>query len=205
MEVDIKTLQREHRALFDKKYWAWVENSFDYEWWDGVFECFVEDMKEHGVCVDCTKRGEPYITFNLGYSQGDYAAFEGQITMTTWMEKHGYKTRYYPLWLDMENYGAKADISRPGPGGSLSLDYWPGNCEPCNIFEGMEQDAWDSLVTTMFEAEDWEKLLKEWLNATCSGLYKKLQEEYEYLSSEEQFIEAMCDEVFEVDTEEEEV
>jgi hypothetical protein len=205
MKVDIKTLQSEPPKLFQEKYQEWAEHACDYEWWDGVYDNFVEDMKEHGVDVSYSgaSRAGHCIYFSLSYSQGDYAAFDGTLDMPTWMEKHGYKTKYFPLWLDMQDYGARATIKSRRNCCAQSLDYSPGNCRPSNIFEGMDEQAWDDLVTTMFEAEDWDKLLDDWLRDTCQKLYKDLQEEYEYLTSEAQFIEAMCDEVFEVDTEEE--
>lgn len=201
--VDIKTLREEHPDEFRRRYEDWAQHECEgYDWWDGVVEQFAERMKGFGVTVASDRRGGLDVEFSLGYCQSDYAAFTGHVVLHTWMQANGYAMTHMPLVLDMENYTATASVRPVGRSSYSSvgaIDYSPGQGYPSGIFSDLPQDVWDEMVWQQFESEGWEQLLDDWLRGECQQLYKNLQEEYEYLTSEDAFVEAMCGELFELE------
>lgn len=168
---------------FDKEYQEWHEHSCHYDWWDGVEEQFKEECGPMGIEVD-------KIDFSLSYSQGDYATFTGRVHMGKWMKHHGYDLKYHALYLSLQSYGSNAVLHH---GRSIAtyvdLDYQPGNTYPEGVFSDLPQEAWDELCQEQFEAEEWEQLVLEHVRELESDLYDRIEKEYEYLTSEEQFIE----------------
>ena len=208
--VDIDTLKRDHPSEFQREYEKWVQTYFHYDWWDGVRDIFVEDMAEFGVEIAQEWRNGSSaghrIYFSLSYSQSDYAAFDANVHMCTWAKAMKLDEQYPALVVDLEEYGATARISSYRRGSYscvASYDYAPGNTSPAGIFSGLASEAWDTLVEEQFAACAIEKLMDEWVKAQCQKLYRQLQEEYEYLSSEDQFVEwaKSMDEQFEVEDE----
>lgn len=208
--VDIDTLKRDYPSEFQREYETWVQSAFCYEWWDCVYYDFVEDMAEFGVEVAHERRNGRsaghQIYFSLGYCQSDYAAFDANVRMHTWAKAMKLDEQYPALVVDLEEYGATARISsshRNSYSYVASYDYAPGNTTPAGIFSGLAPEAWDTLVEEQFAACDIERLMNEWAATQCQNLYKQLQDEYEYLSSEDQFVEwaKSMDEQFEVEDE----
>ena len=79
---------------------------------------------------------------------------------------------------------------------SANLDCSPGNCVPSGVFKDLPQEDWDALVEEQLAAEDWEQLILDQCEALASDLHSALVDEYEYLTSEEQFIESCeCNDV----------
>lgn len=192
IQVDVDTLKRDHPDEFARTYQDWVANSFHHDWWDGVYDVFIERMQEFGVEVSTDKRGAPCIYFSLGYSQSDYAAFEANVKVADWMRAMKLDEQYLALVLDMEEYGATAKIDTRGYSNYsyvASVDYWTGNTAPVGIFGGLSQEAWEDLTDEQANQCEWEKELPAWASEQCQQLYRDLQEEYEYQTSEEQFIE----------------
>lgn len=186
--MDIHELRKTDPHRFELEYQQWVEHDFHYEWWDTMYEDFKKDMAKVGMWVNDK-------SFSLSYCQSDYAAFEGRLDMATWMRDQGYDEKYLPLVLDFEEYGAKAKVSIAMRGGysyCADIDYCAGNTYPPGIFADMPYDDWTTLCVEMLDAEPWEEHVDKWLRDQCEELYNRLQEEYEYLSSEESFINA-CD------------
>jgi hypothetical protein len=166
---------------FQRRYEAWYTNHLDYDWWDCALADFRERMAPLGFDVE-------NIHFSLGYCQSDYAVATGRLNTATWMRSTPYAETHLPLLLDFEEYGAYLKVSS-NSGVQCSLDYEPGNTSPTGVFADLPHAAWDELVSTQFAAEDWEELATEWVKEQCSELYDQLQEEYEYLTSEDEFIE----------------
>ena len=184
--MNITELKEHDPKRFEREYWEWVKDEPYYEWWDFTYDRFVETAEAAGVSVDPKS-----ITFSLSYSQGDGAEFSGYVDLAKWMELHGYADTYLALYLDASEYGAGCSVTNHGGGYGMrtSLDFYPGNCSPSGVFKDLPQEDWDALVEEQLAAEDWEKLILDHCDALAYDLYKQLQEEYEYLTSEEQFIE----------------
>lgn len=178
---------REHDpSEFEREYYEWQEYAGGYEWWDFLYDVFKEDMAKFGVWVED-------ITFRLAYSQGDGAAFIGRINFSDWMKCEGYAEKYPVLYLDARAYGAYANPRNHHHSEYISyvnLEYSPGNCYPEGVFADLPQADWDELAEEQYAAEDWEKLLVEWCRDKADDLYHKLVAEYEYLTSEDAFIES---------------
>ena len=169
---------------FQRRYSEWAQSQLEYEWWDGVEEGLKSDLAPLGFDVSS-------LYFAISYSQSDYAALIGSIRLADWARAQGYDDRYLALILDWDSYGACATVrNRTRSGALISIDYDPGNCTPSGVFKDLPQDAWDELVCEQWDAEDWEELVGEWVKGRNAAAYRQLVEEYEYLTSEEQFIES---------------
>jgi len=196
---DLKTLDPKR---FEREYSKWTEHNLNYDWWDSSYEMFKTDMAAEGVDVD-------KIYFSVSYSQGDYASFEGTIDVGDWMHRNKdgdqtYAEKYPALFLATCDYGGCASVS------SGWRDSWPsvnwdgacvGNTPPAGIFTMLDTDAWDELVADQYADASIEHALQEWVQDKCRELYRQLQEEIEYLNSEESFIESCeCNDVtFEIE------
>jgi hypothetical protein len=194
-------LQSSDPKRFQKEYSKWAEYALDYDWWDGIEENFKHDVAAEGITVE-------RIYFNLSYSQGDYASFEGQINVAEWMEAKGYDETYPALYLAVKDYGEYASVSdRTNRGGWPRVNFdgtCVGNTEPAGIFAGLENEDWDELVCEQHDAAGIEDELQSTVEAMCRKLYSDLQAECEHLTSEESFIESCeCNDVtFEIEDEE---
>jgi hypothetical protein len=178
--MDINELRGKHPDLFDREYQKWAAHDMGYDWWDGVYDQLRLECEPKGVHIDLERT-----YFQLSYSQGDHAEIGGFIDFAAWMEANGYDKQYQPLYLDAKEYGANMTIGRRW----VSMDYAPGDTYPQGVFSDLPEDAWDELVEEQYKAEDWENLLDETVKDLNHDLYKRLVEEYEYLTSEESFVE----------------
>ena len=192
-EVSASDLKTRDPKRFEREYSKWTEHNLDYDWWDSVYEMFKADMAAEGVDVD-------KMYFSISYSQGDYASFEGTIDVSEWMQRNKdgdqtYAEKYPALFLAVCDYGGHSTASSGWRGSWPSVN-WDGACvgntPPAGIFAMLDSDAWDELVADQYAGAGIEQALQEWVQDKCRELYRQLQEEYEYLNSEESFIES-CD------------
>jgi len=207
-KISASELQTRDPKRFEREYSKWTEYNLDYDWWGGSYDLFKEDMTTEGVDVD-------NLYFSISYSQGDYASFEGTIDVSEWMQRNKdgdqtYAEKYPALFLAICDYGGCASVSSGG------RDSWPsvnwdgacvGNTPPAGIFAMLEPEAWDELVADQYAGAGIEDVLQEWVKGKCRELYDQLLEEYEYLNSEESFIES-CeynDVTFEIEEEDHEI
>jgi hypothetical protein len=201
--VTANDLKTHHSKRFQEEYLKWAEYAADFDWWEYTEERFKEDMDAEGVYV-------ARIEFSLGYSQSDYAGFEGHIRLPEFMELKGYDVEYPALYLAVKQYGDSAAVGSAYRRGSGRVN-WPAdsiNCtEPCGVFTGLDNDAWDLLVADQFYEAGLEDEMQSYVDDKCRELYRSLQDEYEHLTSEESFIEhCECNEVtFEIEGETNEV
>ena len=181
--MTLRELRTADPKAFQRKYEKWHEHALDSEWWDSVYEVFTEDMEPLGLRVD-------KIFFSLAYSQGAYAAVTGRLDMHKWMLAAGYGESHLALCLDAKEYGGYWSVSSRSSNIALGdANYEPGNTYPAGIFSELPQGAWDELVRVQYESEDWGALATAWVRAKCEELYRMLRDEYEYLTSEDSFIE----------------
>lgn len=184
---ELKTLDPKR---FEREYLKWTEDNLDYDWWDCIEEMFKTDMAKEGVDVD-------KMYFRISYSQGDYASFTGTIDVCEWMKLNKdrdqtYAEKYPALFLATCDYGGCATVNNSWGGGpSVNWDgACMGNTPPAGIFVMLEAEAWDELVADQYSDADIESALQKWVEGKCHELYEQLQDEYEYLNSEESFIES---------------
>jgi len=180
-------LKEKDPRLFEKEYYSWLGYAADYGWWEYHTDAFEKEMQEkYDMYVDSVDFEENY---------GWRVAAKGTIKLHLLMEHLGLKEKYLPLWYDAANYGAVVSFGsgRIGVTQRVSgIDYTPGNCYPDGVFKGMDQEAWDELVAEQFDAEDWEELALKWIEPHVDELAKQLEQEYEYATSEEEFL-ASCE------------
>jgi hypothetical protein len=176
---------------FEKEYSKWREYACHDDWWEYVQEGLKDDCADYGITVQD-------IQFNLGYSQSDYAAFNGKIDVTLWMQAGGYDVEYPALYVAMQDYGEYASISTSYKGHArVNLDYAViGNTYPSGIFKHLDNVAWDELVEEQCNMANLEEAMQKWVSERCRKLYCELRDEYEHLTSEESFIESCeCNEI----------
>ena len=176
---------------FQNEYEKWRENACDYDWWDCVQDYLKDDCAEHGITVKD-------IQFNLGYSQSDFAAFNGQIDVVEWMAANGYDVEYPALYVAMEDYREYASISSSHRSHArVNLDYAViGNTYPSGVFKNLDRVAWDELVEEQCDMANLEEAMQKWVSERCNKLYRELRDEYEHLTSKESFIESCeCNEI----------
>jgi hypothetical protein len=187
---------------FREEYLKWTEYACDYDWWDYIEERLKEQLEPAGG-------HDIRLRFNVSYSQGDYATFEGRIDVHKWMDvtKDGdqtYAEKYPALRLAIEDYGDYASVTTYNLdcGARVNLDGGcVGNTYPAGIFAGLESEAWDALVEEQFYEAGLEQALQDYVDDISQQLYRDLSDEYEHLTSEESFIESCeCNEVtFEIE------
>ena len=182
--MSLRDMQTKNPKEFQRRYNKWLETQCLHDWWDTVDADFKEDVKPLGLYVDT-------IHFSLGYCQGDYASVTGTLDMHKWLQMAGYGESHLALTTDAKEYGAYWRCSQTHHGRAYvdDLRYESGNTRPSGIFSDLPQQAWDELVLEQYESEDWDRLATYWLREQCDTLYRRLREEHEYLTSEEQFIE----------------
>lgn len=203
--VTAQDLKRIDPHRFAKEYEAWLMYCMDYEWWDCTEQCFTDEMASMGVRVD-------KIAFSLSCSQGDYASFEGRVDIPKWMaiekcnNEQTFAEAYPALYLAVAQDGGYMRISegyRRHP--DTEYSFWADHTEPDGVFKHLDEEGWVELVEEQEQDADLESNIREWVYARCKDLQSDLQKEYDYLSSEQSFIESCeCNDVtFELETEDE--
>jgi len=172
----------------------------DYDWWDDVYADFVMDMQAIGIQVDTrtvrTHKGrtyeEPNISFSGFWSQGDGAAFAGRMyyaDIAARMEKK-------PEMKEMQaRYTADLDCHmgwHVRSNNSMSFDYGYDLPEPDDDAPALRQIA-QRQVRDEFDKvmEVFMKELEEEVKGHANQLYKNLEKEYEYQTSDEAVLETL--------------
>jgi len=155
------------------------------DWWDCVYESSKERMSEQGILVTD-------IYFSGFCSQGDGACFEGWIENTPlFLEKHC-KPDEYPLIRKLLASGGTCSINSEHRG-----HYYHENCTTFDVIadqlwrvlpmptEFHEQivEEWDKMLE--YELQDFEKESVEIFKRYMRELYRELEQEYDYLTSDE--------------------
>ena len=201
-DVTAKELKELDPKRFEKEYYKWKEYSADYDWAEWVKEDYISQMRVEGINVD-------NFQWDIGYSQGDGAAFNGHVVVYEWMQANPQYAEQYPaLYLACKQDGSYVTL-RTGRGmfmhANLNESWW--GTDPCGIFSGLDKDTWVELVDDQAGSLDVEAEIKSTCERFMSEMYYKLRDEYEHVTSEESFIESCeCNEVtFEIEGEECEV
>jgi hypothetical protein len=190
-EVSVTELQKLEPKRFEREYYDWVANHY----WDGdcTIEWFLEKQNEIGI-LDIDSKD---ISWSGFYSQGDGLAFDARVDVLAFMRLKGYDKTHMPLYLDMENYGARAGVTRSNRcenyfSQGANIDFEVGVCEPAGVFSGMEQEDWDELVyeQCLNIMDDLANEIHEYASDVARELYRALEEDYDASTSEEQFMES---------------
>lgn len=154
----------------------------DYEWWDGIEEYFIETAKEKGFEVD-------KIYFSGFYSQGDGAMFEGKINNNIIEHiKPAYRNENYKRdfnrvlkLIKNENINIFGYFKHSG-------HYYHSKCY-IDSLEYEFPENYNNLSNIEYILEDIFAEVRDFYEDLCNELYRNLDKEYEYLTSEEAIIE----------------
>ena len=188
--MNVTELKEHDPKRFEKEYWAWAEHTADYEWWDCIEENFTDGCA--ALCVQVDK-----ITFSGFYSQGDGAAFTGQVYVHKWMKLKGLDVTHPAAYLACWDDGSYVRLET-GRGNNMraNLEEYANQTAPSGVFTGLDQQAWEELVDEQISSLSIEGEVLSFCEDLAQELYTDLRDEYEHLTSEEMFIEhCVCNEV----------
>jgi hypothetical protein len=171
---------QQQNELIDKH---WDININYEDWFDHVWEDCVIDLVQKGIEAE-------ELRYSGFWSQGDGASFIGKINMDVFLKMHDLEAKY-PGATYFAGVGelparlVRSRLSRYAHENSISLDMdWDGY----NNFE--EDDTRNSVYETLYELlqDEWQELETDILDICrgyMSSLYRKLEKEYEALTSKE--------------------
>ena len=190
----------------------WYEHGLWHKWYDDTYERFKEDGYDLGFLVGT-------MNFTGFHSQGDGACWSGQIDVVDWLRTHIEDSIAREAWIQLINEGWTSKLIPIGcssnhysHSGTMSVSYWEDmvgdpdsikDLEPDHqlmhqpsIFKGMNAlDLLNIITSSDFEFKnmaDIAEAIEQSARDYADELYKRLREEYEYLTSEESLIES-CD------------
>ena len=168
-------------ALLEKYRYINVEHN---NWWDCVESDFIEDMKQVGIHVD-------KIYFSGFWSQGDGACFVGSLdNALTYLNHH--HVDQFPMLRKLIEMGGTVWATSDHRGryyhsSSVSINaeceaFWQCANPKSELQEAVIQ-RWDDMVDK--EIVDFEAALAEQWRTYLNDLYTKLEEEHDYLTSDD--------------------
>lgn len=165
------------------------EGCLDYDWWDGCYEDFMRIAEILGVEIDTSGRGgTPMIFFSGFYHQGSYAGFHG-----TYSYKKGSAKAIRAYCNDEELIriaDALQDVQRRNFY-SLVARVSLSNYGNLRVEVEDKEDPYREIA----EESD----LRELVGDLAHWLYKTLQNEYEWLTSDEEVAESIRNNEYEFD------
>lgn len=153
-------------------------------WWHCVESDFIEDMKQVGIQVD-------NVYFSGFWSQGDGACFVGCLdNALTYLNHH--HVDQFPMLRKLIEMGGSVWATSKHRGryyhsSSVSIDaeceaFWQCTNPKSELQEAVIQ-RWDGMVDK--EIVDFEAALAEQWRTYMDDLYRRLEEEYDYLTSDD--------------------
>lgn len=169
----------------------------EFDWWDSIYERFVEQLKEIGIEVETRPQKlrngrtayEPEIFFSGFCSQGDGACFAGSVDDWTKLLTAMGEEKFIK---DVADWSFKCT-----PGGrychSNTMQFEGGLLLEPNPFDPEDQllqhEAWALTHTSEKETDElWDRLEAKF-KELADQLYADLEAEQDYLTSDEQVIE----------------
>lgn len=181
----------------ERAYQDWVRDEPHYDWWDIVYEMKIEDGKERGLEIR-------QINFSGFSSQGDGACWQGYILLPEFLD---WADKQEPPAIDRhlsnllraaaENELCENSIKVSSRGSyshemtmlleyGFSLDYNAHDVElKTGFFAGMTEEDFEALILPHYDEID--KALLEAARDFARDIYKALEDEHDYLTSEDHF------------------
>lgn len=180
------------------------QDGFNYDWWDSVYEMVKEDSKGVGFTIES-------IYFSGFWNQGDGACWEGYVDIEEWLEVNCPNSIGISAWrqLVQEEYITKTlKVTHSGHYShentmrfedlDFSLDPDPEEAstngfymaKERSVFAGMEWKLLLDIIKTDPQCpykniEQLQEAIEESAKDFARDVYKRLQEEYDYLTSDE--------------------
>lgn len=173
----------------------------EYDWWDCLYEDFVEQLAEIGVTIDTHEvklmngktRQDPSIYFSGFWSQGDGAYFEGYVSdwpkFLAALGKGG-----WVFWAHECNWRASSVNSR-GNNMSVSSELEAPENPHDEEEDPLRFHAWDVINLPPSEADlaALESEIESKFEELASKLYDDLEAEHDYQTDDEQVVDWVLD------------
>ena len=175
------TNSEQRELLLERHRYINVEHD---HWWDCVYEDFKQDMREVGIHVN-------RIYFSGFCSQGNGACFEGTFDNVRTYLDHHHKDQYPMIRKLLEHDGeVYAECKHSGHYyHQYCTEFWvvsdtlTGMLPQPTEFHEQIVDQWDKLLDDEVDALE-QDITEQW-RSYMGDLYRKLEEQYDYLVSDE--------------------
>jgi hypothetical protein len=163
----------------------WYSEGLDYEWWD--YEWFIEKMNDMGIEIDNDRRNKnkPDITWSGFYSQGDGLSFGAYVNVLKFMQFYKLSKKYWSLYLNIknENLCPNMGIKNHDRYYNMSVHY------------DIHISNWDVIPDEKYnklhhDLDELSEVILDICRDAASDFYRDLENEYEYLLSDEQISES---------------
>lgn len=224
--IDIHTLKATDPKRFEKAYYKWLEYH-DYFDADFIIEDWANTVdSETPININYEDRNyrhspqrkynpKPDVSYSIG-DRGEYAAFCGRVPVHTFIQHYMPKLAEEYAWFmpEVEAYGGYIDFDTRHESQyteySDDMEHLLSYAEPGGLFADMDSSEYSELLCETWRMYFEEEVLEEAgevAEKLADKLLESLRDEYEYITSEEYFIEhCEANEItFEVEEEEEDV
>lgn len=176
---------KQRPELFEKAYCNYCDNELDYDWWGFA----IEDIKSQWA----EKKLDVYNVYFDLYQR--YATFEGEMDTRDFLKMQGLEETHLALAAlhstgdsaTLKAYTSQRCNMQRAEISDTDAHYLQYQTLPCGIFEGMDEDDWEELVGRDVGSvvEAWEDFCRD----IAHDMLRRFEDEYEYLTSKEAFIE----------------
>lgn len=202
--------------------------SLDYDWWDYIYDDAVKIASMMGIEIDTkpvrlmngSTRYDPAIYFSGFWSQGDGACFEGRwypvkdplVSIAAVMDHAPQDTDLHEIAFDLANLSERCNKLIPDAYVRVthSGHYSHENCTSFDIdlptpdhvdeYNELQMEEWDALCTRQgLDFETFEEGIKEFLRDFMRWIYRQLEAEHDYLTSDECIDEYLSEFTFDED------
>jgi hypothetical protein len=166
----------------------------DHDWWDCTYDYWKSRLARLGVDVD-------EISFSGFWSQGDGACFTGLVSsknIKRFMRIHGMREQYRPLYIILDQIEAWVGIYRSSShyAHPYTVRFSADIDDPNNWIDSDTDDLREAMLLELYEQAmlwwpDFETDCAEILRGYMDDIYRDLEKEYEYLTSDEAVREAI--------------
>lgn len=157
---------------------AWRKDAFDYDWWESVYEMASTAAGLLGIdLANKSRQGvAPAIYFSCGYSQSDYASFEGFYEY----RKGAAKAIRAEFPTDKDLHAIAAGLQDVQRRNFYKLQ---AECK-CSNYGGLSVDVTHA-ESRYKDIGDAESEIRDLLRDFAQWIYRALRDEYEYLNSDD--------------------
>lgn len=183
------------QPIIDKLVEKFREHNIIHDWWDSTYEGFTVDMTAVGIDVD-------KMYFSGFWSQGDGACFEGRVTdWELMLQSIGYNDpvlakfaqdnwTFYSTHSGRYHHSNCMSFNDPLEGTGETEEWLISVYGPEKDDDDLRNRVWAAKLT-QFDFEQIHNELCEAFKSHADDLYKMLEDEYEFLTSEECILESL--------------
>ena len=203
MNMNIHQLKAKDPKRFDKEYEEWCQHEPYDNWWEYTYDVAKEDGKSLGFDIE-------KIMFSGFSSQGDGASWTGYIDLLKYIKadvKLVQEPAYNILAALIEGDWLESEVKIDTGVGHYCHEHTMSvgdiemyTCEDDGVIEhgvykGVKiEDLYDAMGELFLE--EFNNALQEHARDFATDIYRRLEKEYDYLRSEESFIESCeCNDV----------